>query len=50
MLRCAQLGLSDEALESMTIGMVCDLLTEEANDQEEYQVKGNQDDINYFFG
>lgn len=49
MLRCAQLGLSDEALESMTMGMVYDLLIEQANDRENYPIKATQDDINAFF-
>ena len=34
----------------MTIGMVYDLLTEQANDKEEYPVKADQDDIRRFFG
>ena len=50
MLRCAELGLSDEALAGMTIGMVYDLLAEKANDQEDYPVKGDQDDIRKIFG
>lgn len=50
MLRCAQLGLSDEALRGMTIGMVYDLLTEQANDSEDYPVKGDQEDIRKIFG
>lgn len=50
MLRCAQLGLSDMALSNMTMGMVFDLLTEEANDQEKYPYKATQADINRFFG
>ena len=50
MLRCAQLGLSDEALNNMTIGMVYDMLTEQANDLEKYPYKANQEDINKFFG
>lgn len=50
MLRCAQLRLSDEALKNMTMGMVFDLLTEEANDQEKYPYKATQEDINRFFG
>ena len=50
MLRCAQLGLSDEALSTMTMGMVFDLMTEEANDQEKYPYKATQADINRFFG
>ena len=50
MLRCAELGLSDEALSDMTIGMVYDLLTEQANDQEKYPYKATQEDIRAFFG
>lgn len=50
MLRCAELGLSDDALRGMTIGMVYDLMTEKANDAEEYPVKAGQDDIDKFFG
>ena len=40
MLRCAELGLSDEALEDMTCGMVYDLMIEKANDAEQYAIKG----------
>lgn len=50
MLRCAELNLSDEALEGMTMGMVFDMLIEQANDHEEYPVKATQEDIDYFFG
>ena len=50
MLRCAELNLSDEALAGMTIGMVYDLLTERANDQEKYPYKATQEDIKQFFG
>lgn len=50
MLRCAKLGLSDEALSNMTMGMVYDMLTEEANDREEYPLEGTQEDIKAFFG
>ena len=50
MLRCAELGLSDEALAGMTIGMVYDLLAEKSNDQEEYPVIADQDDIDRIFG
>lgn len=49
MLRTAELGLTDEALSDMTIGMVYDLLTEKANDMEEYPVMGTQEDIRRFF-
>lgn len=50
MLRCAELGLSDEALDSMTMGMVYDMLIEKGNDDEKYPYKATQDDIYAFFG
>ena len=50
MLRCAQLGLSDEALAGMTVGMVYDLLIEQGNDNEKYPYKATQEDIRAFFG
>lgn len=39
MLRCAELGLNNDALEDMTIGMVYDMLIERANDHEKYPIK-----------
>lgn len=48
MLRCAQLGLSDEALGSMSMGMVYDLLTEQANDREKYPYRATQEDFDAF--
>lgn len=50
MLRCAQLGLSDRTLGGMTMGMVYDLMIEEANDREKYPYKATQADIEKFFG
>lgn len=50
MLRCAELGLSDVALDNMTMGMVYDMCTEKANDRENYPVKATQEDIERFFG
>ena len=50
MLRCAELNLSDEALGGMTMGMVYDMCTEKANDQEQYPIKADQNDIYAFFG
>lgn len=50
MLRCAELGLSTEDLDSMTMGMVLDMMTEKANDSEKYPYKATQADINAFFG
>ena len=50
MLRCAELGLSDETLDGMTMGMVYDMLIEKGNDEEKYPYKATQDDIYAFFG
>lgn len=50
MLRCAELNLSDEALANMTMGMVYDLCTERANDNEEYPYVATQEDIKAMFG
>lgn len=50
MLRCAELGLTDEALSGMSMGMVYDMLTEQANDREEYPIKATQEDIYAYFG
>ena len=50
MLRCAELGLSDDALGGMTMGMVYDLYIEKANDHVEYPYKATQEDIEAFFG
>ena len=49
MLRCAELGLSREDLDDMTVGMVYDMLIEQTNDQEKYPYKATQADINGFF-
>ena len=48
MLRCAQLGLSDEALGQMSMGMIYDMLTEKSNDQEKYPYLATQDDFDNF--
>lgn len=50
MLRCAELGLSDEALSDMSMGMVYDMLIEKSNDGETYPYKATQEDIYRFFG
>lgn len=55
MLRCAELGLSVEDLDDMTMGMVYDMLTEKTNDHEKYAIKAQpgtlagflRGDINY---
>lgn len=49
MLRCAQLGLHDADLQGMTIGMVYDLLTEQANDEEKYPLKPAPGSMRQFF-
>ena len=49
MLRCAELSLSDHALELMTMGMVFDMLIERGNDQEKYVELADQDDIYRLF-
>lgn len=42
MLRCAELGLSIEVLDQMTVGMIYDMLIEKANDRETYPYQGRQ--------
>lgn len=49
MLRCAELGLSKEDLDDMTIGMVYDMMTERANDKEEYPIKAKPGTLAGFF-
>jgi len=50
MLRCAELGLRTDDLDSMTMGMVYDMLVEKGNDQEQYPYKATQEDIAEIFG
>jgi len=50
MLRCAELGLRTDDLDSMTMGMVYDMITEKANDEEQYPYKATQSDITDIFG
>lgn len=45
----AQLGIAAIA-DEYTVGMVLDLLVEQANDHEEYDIIATQDDINAFLG
>lgn len=47
-LRMCQLGIHDA--DQYTIGMVFDMLTEQANDNEKYPIIADQSDINAFFG
>lgn len=48
MLRAAELGLSQEELDQMTIGMVFDMLTEKSNDDYDYPLKATQQDFDNF--
>lgn len=48
MLRCAELNLSDDALASMTMGMISDMLIERGNDREKYPDLATQDDFDRF--
>lgn len=49
MLRCAELGLSSEDLDDMTIGMVMDMVTEKGNDHEKYDIKPPAGSLSKFF-
>lgn len=48
MLRCAELGLHTDDLEDMTMGMVYDMLIEQANDHEKYPIKGRTGTLKNF--
>lgn len=50
MLRCAELGLTADDLDTLTIGMVTDMLIEKSNDTADYPYKATQSDIDAFFG
>lgn len=49
MLRCAELGLSTEDLDEMTMGMVYDMIVEKGNDQEKYDKKAPAGSMAAFF-
>ena len=49
MLRCAELGLSNEDLDDMTMGMVMDMVTEKANDHYKYDKKAPAGSMASFF-
>ena len=49
MLRCAELGLSGADLDDMTMGLVYDMLTEQANDREKYPIKAAPGSLKSFF-
>ena len=45
LLRCVQLGISLSDLDLLTVGMVNDMFTEQANDDEDYAVLATQEDM-----
>ena len=49
MLRCAELHLTKEDLDDMTIGMVFDMITEKGNDHEKYDIKAPTGSMAAFF-
>ena len=49
MLRCAELGLPDSAIENMSCGMVYDMLIEQGNDNEKYPIRGKTGGMRAFF-
>ncbi len=48
LLRCLQIRLSLRDLDLLTIGMVLDMYTEQANDQEQYDELAGQADFDRF--
>lgn len=48
MLRCVQLGISIRDLDLLTVGLVNDMFTENANDNREYREVASQDDFDKF--
>jgi hypothetical protein len=51
MLRCSELGIiSEQDLNQFSIGMIYDMYTEKANDEEKYPYKATQEDIDAFMG
>lgn len=49
MLRCAELHLTKEDLDDMTIGMVYDMIVEKGNDHEKYDIKAPAGSLSAFF-
>lgn len=49
MLRCAELGLTSEDLDELTMGMVYDMITEKGNDHEKYDKKAPAGSMAAFF-
>lgn len=48
MLRCVQLGISIRDLDLLTVGLVNDMFTENANDGCKYREIASQDDFDKF--
>lgn len=48
LLRCVQLGLQISELELLTVGMVFDMLSESANDDEDWPELATQEDFDKF--
>ncbi len=48
MLRCVGLGLSVNELDNYEMGMIYDMLTEQANDSYDYPLKPRQEDFDKF--
>ena len=48
MLRCAELHLTVEDLDSMSVGMVYDMLIEKGNDSYDYPIKGEPGTLKNF--
>ena len=49
MLRCAELHLSKEDLDDMTMGMVMDMVVERMNDHEKYPITAPKGSLAAFF-
>ena len=50
MLRCAQLNLHTDDLDGMSMGMVYDMLIEQMNDNEDYNIEAAPGSMRAFFG
>ena len=49
MLRCAELNLSRDDLDELTVGMVYDMIVERSNDKEKYDKKAPAGSMAAFF-
>lgn len=48
LLRCAEAGIAMSDLTLLTVGMVIDIMTERANDSQDYETIATQDDFDSF--